>query len=292
MTVCHPREEKYNEDPLAFKLCVCCGEPEDTHAHMVRNYSLSLILLSFIVFLSLQTGDLSCEHCSFLFSVPKNLQRHKSIEHPKDGIYSCCECDTVTSDREVILEHMKIHPVAKPYKCRYCTRDFTRKYHLDRHISQKGCDGLPKDEFQCKVCDKTFNRKDNLRDHLRSHAGQIKEKKMVFCTYCSKSFASNAFLTVHMRTHTGERPYKCDMCPKEFPSSGAMKKHRRKHTGERPYECSQVYSLLVFKMSREKINLIFVLEICREYSLQNHSQQKLRSFLNRCKFNRRQSKCK
>lgn len=73
------------------------------------------------------------------------------MEHMTNDSYVCCECDYVTQKKPEMNEHMKSHPVAKPYKCKHCGREFTRKYHLDRHISQKGCDGLPKDEFQCQV---------------------------------------------------------------------------------------------------------------------------------------------
>lgn len=179
--MCHPRDEKVNEDdPLAFKLCLCCGEPEDT-AHIVsktkrrikemwrrisRFYHFRSSRRYFIVFFLFyfQAGDFKCYECDLLFSVQKHLQRHHSMEHPscerrddgEEGVedeitYSCCECDHVTPDKTDMIEHMKTHPIAKPYKCKHCSREFTRKYHLDRHISQKGCDGFPKDEFQCQV---------------------------------------------------------------------------------------------------------------------------------------------
>lgn len=34
VTVCHTKEEE-QDDPLAFELCLCCGEPVDS-AHTVR----------------------------------------------------------------------------------------------------------------------------------------------------------------------------------------------------------------------------------------------------------------
>ncbi|XP_017781421.1 PREDICTED: protein suppressor of hairy wing-like isoform X2 [Nicrophorus vespilloides] len=221
ITVAHGQEEYTNdEDPLAFELCACCGEPIDS-AHT--------------------TGSIKCTHCdNKLFDMQSNLSRHISLEHPDEkGVYKCCECARTFLSHAAILKHMQSHPLAKPYSCKACNRDFTRKYHLERHVAQTGCDGQPRSLFKCEVCKKTFTRKDNLRDHLRAHAGQIKKKKVFTCSYCKKEFMGSALLAVHVRTHTGEKPYPCDLCPKRFPSSGAMKKHRRMHTGEKPYQCMQ-----------------------------------------------------
>ncbi|KAF5274091.1 hypothetical protein FQR65_LT04489 [Abscondita terminalis] len=223
--VCHSIEEE-QDDPLTFQLCLCCGEPVDS-AHT--------------------SGDYKCDLCEKLFFSPMNLLRHKSIEHIKGDVWACSECDNTFLERSLLLEHMQTHPLIKAFSCRQCNREFTRKYHLDRHIAQTGCNGTPRNEFQCQVCQKVFSRKDNLRDHLRAHAGEIKKKKLIECQYCKKAFRGSAMLVMHLRTHTGEKPYACDLCPKRFPSSGAMKKHRRMHTGEKPYECPKCSSKFAAK---------------------------------------------
>lgn len=214
----HPSPEEEQDDPLAFELCLCCGEPVDS-AHT--------------------TGDFKCELCEKLFTTTTVRERHKSLEHNQDGIWRCLDCPEKFNSKSLLIQHLQMHPFNKLYSCKQCKREFTRKYHLDRHVAQTGCDGGPRNAFQCQVCEKLFARKDNLRDHLRAHAGQLKPKKLFTCKYCKKDCRGSALLTVHLRTHTGERPYPCDLCPKRFPSSGAMKKHRRMHTGERPYQCSK-----------------------------------------------------
>ncbi|XP_022913833.1 zinc finger protein 436-like [Onthophagus taurus] len=217
VTVTHS-EDRPSDDPLAFELCYCCGEPVDS-AHM--------------------TGDITCPNCDKRFVFEENLSRHMCIDHNKGDLYNCSECKLQCNSKQELIDHLAVHPLSKPFSCKACNKDFTRKYHLDRHIAQTGCDGGPKNNFQCNVCYKEFARKDNLRDHLRAHAGQTKKKKVFVCMYCEKVFQGSGLLSVHLRTHTGERPYACDLCPKRFPSSGAMKKHRRMHTGEKPYECSR-----------------------------------------------------
>lgn len=213
--VCHCVEEE-QDDPLAFQLCLCCAEPIDS-AHT--------------------TGDITCDMCDKLFTSHHSLDRHRSFEHTSGDLWPCPECDKIFPERALLIEHIQIHPLNKLFSCQQCNREFTRKYHLDRHLGQTGCGGTPRNNFECQVCQKSFSRKDNLRDHLRAHAGEPKKKKLLACEFCGKEFRGSAMLIVHTRTHTGEKPYACDLCPKCFPSGGALKKHRRMHTGEKPYQC-------------------------------------------------------
>lgn len=122
-----------------------------------------------------------------------------------------------------------------------CGRDFTRKYHLDRHKMFSKCGSEKnKSALTCQVCSRVFTRIDNLREHLRGHMGQPTRRKDYQCPYCDKSFYGSSLLNIHIRTHTGEKPFLCDLCEKSFPSNGALRKHRRMHTGEKPYSCSVV----------------------------------------------------
>lgn len=71
-------------------------------------------------------------------------------------MYKCVDCGKVFNGRSDLIEHMKIHPVYKPFSCKQCKKEFSRRYHLDRHISQKGCSGTPKQEFICQVITTVF----------------------------------------------------------------------------------------------------------------------------------------
>lgn len=96
-------------------------------------------------------GDLKCDLCEKLFLVSISLDRHRSIEHPKDDVFQCTECETACTEKPVFIEHVRTHPLNKPFSCRQCNKEFTRKYHLDRHVAQTGCDGTPRHEFRCQV---------------------------------------------------------------------------------------------------------------------------------------------
>lgn len=214
LIACQPEPEDEDvDDPLAFEICHCCGEPVDT-AHKV--------------------GDHECPKCDKLFIDESALTRHNRVAHT-EGL-TCPDCGKKCQSRTLLEKHIASH-LEKPFTCERCNSVFSRKYHLERHVAQTGCDGKPRSVYQCQVCEKQFSRRDNLRMHLRMHAGQAKRKKVFSCPDCQKEFHGSSLLAIHVRTHTGERPYECGECPKRFPSSGALKKHRRMHTGERPYEC-------------------------------------------------------
>lgn len=121
-------------------------------------------------------------------------------------------------------------PAKEPVQCLTCGKQFTRKYHLERHLVHTSCNpgNIQKEEFGCEVCGKVFSRVDNLRMHLRAHLGQKSRSRDFQCPYCEKSFYGSSLLNIHVRTHTREKPYLCDWenCGKGFPSSGALTKHR------------------------------------------------------------------
>ncbi|KAK9871869.1 hypothetical protein WA026_015116 [Henosepilachna vigintioctopunctata] len=215
-SISHSIEEVVEDDPLTLQICPCCGEPLDSNTHTV--------------------GDYKCTICSKLFPQQSILDRHTSLEHPQDEIYRCSECKFVCTEKSGFGKHLQSHSF-KLVKC-ICNKEFTRKYHLERHLQISGCGGTKKDPtYSCDVCKKGFYRKDNLRVHMKAHSK--KEKQLYKCSYCLKEFLNMALLNIHTRTHTGEKPYPCNICNKKFPASGALKKHQRKHTGEKPYECNQ-----------------------------------------------------
>lgn len=213
----HPSTDVCEDDPLTLQICACCGDPLDSNTHTV--------------------GDYQCTICSKLFIQKSILDRHTSLEHPKGDNYKCSECKFICSRKVDFEHHLQTHSF-KMVKC-ICNKEFTRKYHLERHLQISGCGGSKADPmFKCEVCSKEFYRKDNFRVHLKTHSTGIKKEKSARqCQFCNKEFSSVGLLTVHVRTHTGEKPYACEQCDKRFPSTGALKKHVRVHTGEKPYVC-------------------------------------------------------
>lgn len=209
--------------------CYCCGEDVLT-AHI---------------------GHIKCKLCPKSFKAYEYMDRHLASVHASNDTFACPQCNAKCSTAKVLNEHLLTHSEGKPFSCLKCGKDFTRKYHLERHLNHSNCGDNPKTMRPCEVCGKEFTRLDNLREHLRFHMGQASRKRDYQCPYCPKSFYGSSLLNIHIRTHTGEKPFPCDLCTKSFPSTGALRKHRRSHTGERPYRCDQCSATFA---ARETLN--------------------------------------
>ncbi|KAI9554526.1 hypothetical protein GHT06_019799 [Daphnia sinensis] len=180
---------------------------------------------------------------------PTEEQLHEALEsptvnhHPSGRRRKCPQCPLVLPSERALVGHLITHDIRKPYECRTCGSRFSRKFHMTRHIKQRGCDGSPRNQFECEYCGKHFTRKDNMREHVKSHIGVARQRVKLPCPVptCKKEFTGKTQLQVHLNFHTGSRPYVCtrDKCEKTFRSNAALKKHIRIHNYEKPFQCPQ-----------------------------------------------------
>lgn len=123
-----------------------------------------------------------------------------------------------------------------------CERAFTRKAHLDRHVTSFHKQEKP---FVCEECGKAYTS----RGHLTRHLKELHQDKPFGCTFdgCDKRFAKrdqlkyapffHSFLTDfrhHLLTHSSTKPYACthEGCTSSFKFPSELKKHvARVHVG-------------------------------------------------------------
>ncbi|XP_044308903.1 zinc finger and SCAN domain-containing protein 2-like isoform X2 [Varanus komodoensis] len=92
--------------------------------------------------------------------------------------------------------------------CPVCSKGFTRKSSLNRHlIIHTG-----EKPYKCSNCGKSFNRKTNLIAHEVIHS----EEKLYQCADCGETFKPKWGITAYQMDHTGEKVYKCSACKKSF----------------------------------------------------------------------------
>jgi hypothetical protein len=164
--------------------CYCCGE--DEHLGHLQ-------------------GTFQCDQCN----PPKKFQRndglllHQVNLHTDFDQFACDQCPVKCLNQQIHEAHLETHKNSKPFNCSKCGKQFTRKYHLERHLVHTKCSDAPaRPELTCEVCNKSFTRLDNLREHLRAHLGQNVRKREFQCQYCEKSFYGSSLLNIHIRTHT------------------------------------------------------------------------------------------
>lgn len=202
-----------HKDP---ETCYCCGEISET-AH---------------------TGHIRCKKCPKSFKDNTSLRRHTLIIHSKKTKFACLKCNAKLLSKKLLNIHLAAHKQGKQFCCKSCGKEFTRQYHLSRHLKYMNCDGnRPVIKHPCNVCGALFARLDNLKEHLRTHIESNAQPKKDFqCPYCPRAFLGSSLLNIHIRTHTGEKPFICDICKNGFPSNGALRKHRRTHTGKYKFD--------------------------------------------------------
>lgn len=138
-------------------------------------------------------GEFFCEVCGKFFATSGEERKHKRRKH-SDLYEKCLKCNTICLEE---LE-LKTHLCKAAYSCKGCDSSFS------------SADLLYKHERECSVnyicnfenCTRIFTSKNNLDKHLRRHKWKNGEFEFKFsCSVCSKPFFDNYHLRVHMKGH-------------------------------------------------------------------------------------------
>ena len=133
----------------------------------------------------------------------------------------------IFKDKETLSRHIKrIHYKAESgkWKCDLCNKYFAQQGILSTHNKINSGIKLP-----CTECDKQFTRKEHLQKHLTTHG--INQVKYT-CELCRKQMHSKKSLRDHIRIHIGVKPFSCKVCLKEFSMKNSRETHMKsKHNG-------------------------------------------------------------
>lgn len=193
---------------------------------------------------------------------------HSSVEpviiHP--GLFQCPLCDKVAT-MSALRTHFVVHTDEKPFKCKYCDIDFTRKGSAVVHVRQFHSDKSSEKGFVLKK-DSIFHSLqpwEKLGYHLKGSVTNAESKeavkktvskakrkhKMIVkpsrqasrpkCNQCKTRFLTNVQLRKHMTTHPSRatHPYECGICGNTFCTVTHRRIHQFVHSDERPFPCSE-----------------------------------------------------
>ncbi|BFZ25071.1 hypothetical protein BsWGS_28110 [Bradybaena similaris] len=167
-----------------------------------------------------------CKCCSYLSLDGDELLEHFKEYHPR---CFCSECGYMAEHAYIIKRHMMRHDT-KSCTCNMCGKVYKDMYILKMHIKMVH---MPAEVlFECNVCSKKFTRKAHLKRHLRIHEPE-KPYKCPVCDYrgCEKSDISK-----HMLIHE-EPKHTCERCGKTFRHIKNKELHVKRHYGQRDYKC-------------------------------------------------------
>lgn len=74
-----------------------------------------------------------CKSCDAKFQSTKELNEHSKAEHTNEWRRLCSECGTSFRNNFDLRKHSSVHTGARPFKCEYCERCFSRRDILRDH---------------------------------------------------------------------------------------------------------------------------------------------------------------
>ena len=115
------------------------------------------------------------------------------------------------------------YPSHGDYKCYQCSKYFSSRISINRHIETVH---YYPETFDCQKCGESFNRKDSFKRHKKIHN---KKKEIFPCNTCEKQFSTAGILNRHKKLHSSEasEEFKCEMCGTKFTRKDNYEKHQK-----------------------------------------------------------------
>ncbi|RZB40292.1 zinc finger protein 2 -like, partial [Asbolus verrucosus] len=159
------------------------------------------------------------------------------------------------SDNEIDPSDLLDDVTEKEFKCPHCSKLFSRRTTLNRHVKTHSAIKA----YKCDTCNKRFSRNDLLLRHKIAHAMKMDEQKFDFddfsediddtiiiktetalypCTDCNVIFIKKDELESHMQDHVKSiGGIVCKVCLKKFSKQAHLNRHMKIHSQNKPHVC-------------------------------------------------------
>lgn len=184
---------------------------------------------------------IGCQLCDSFFESQNLLNEHIRKEHDPNDEERTCELCTphkmFKKTRYLLLHTQAVHS-DQCYSCDQCSRTFSFKRSLDRHI--KGVHENIRD-FNCEEddCVKCFRNKFELKQHMiGSHNKGDKSDRT--CKICFKVFKKVKYMEIHSESiHNAGPQFCCPICKRTFSFQRSMERHVKAiHEDRRDFKCA------------------------------------------------------
>ena len=115
----------------------------------------------------MEDSSLQCDECDYTAGDKHGLDLHQHTHLPPESRFQCDQCPKSYSQKWHLKQHQKEH-LGRFGPCPHCRATFAQKSglvaHLPRCPSQEG--GAPEKPFSCEICSRKYSRKSELTRHL------------------------------------------------------------------------------------------------------------------------------
>ncbi|EDW69222.1 transcriptional repressor CTCF [Drosophila virilis] len=149
-------------DKPVFQCTLCpttCGRKADLRTHMANMHTSDKPLI--------------CKRCGQ--ELPDRYQYKLHIKsHEGEKCYRCSLCSYASVSQRHLDSHMLIHTDTKPFKCDLCSQAFRQRQLLRRHVNLMHNEDYkppePREKMHsCPSCSRVFTHKGNLMRHMETH---------------------------------------------------------------------------------------------------------------------------
>jgi len=167
---------------------------------------------------------------SVLKQNPKNINGEK---HQSFKSYSCRQCTKSFSEKCTLKRHIMIHMNEKPYSCKHCLRSFSRKFTL------KGHEKLHTSEKQFIREEKSEDIVGNINEVDFQKFSVQEDSKMPYSDAYIQELHKNGLIS-HTKSVHEVAQYPCEKCNSKFTKKQALYRHiqsvhEKVHTSENQF---------------------------------------------------------
>lgn len=203
----------------------------------------------------------------------KRKKKYQVQNNEENSNFECTHCETIVSDRWLLIDHMRSHLGDLAAQCKECLKIFGDRIEWEVHKTEHGKEDIEsfevveaddgKKPIKCEYCGKRVVSEWRLMVHQKIHigmkameckdCGKIIERQnkwhyhkkihqkddSIVCEICGKNFKHKDGLKNHIKVihKMTEYPFACEHCDKKFKTKGNWKLHQHVHSSSREYIC-------------------------------------------------------